>query len=190
MKGKLIAAVVSLFFAAVAFAQAPAAVSEETYSGKPVVSCPRPIVLDIQGEKTPPTQDPSDLPANLIPLTAGSAWNQTAINKAFGDTFHFRPPGECCVWTKGTLTMEVKALQGGPAKSSTSANDGVTVYSNKVVVPPQVSPWITGVATGATKTLTFNIPASALALGKISFYVEDDTAVVWAHLHLEGCCIR
>jgi hypothetical protein len=188
MKRKLYAVVVLMFVAAVAAAQAPATTGRPP--GRPVIMCPRTIVLDIQGEKSPAVQDSSDLPANLIPLTAGSVWNQTAVNKGFAHTFHFKPEGECCVWTTGTLTMEVKALQGGPGGSPTSANDGVTVFSNKVIVPPQVSPWSAGVATGATKTLTFNIPAAALALGKVSFYVEDDTAVVWAHLHLEGCCIR
>jgi hypothetical protein len=187
---RIVIAVVTLFFIAGALAAQVPNAGEGTYPGRPVVMCPRPVSLDIQGEKSPPTQDPTDLPANLIPLTAGSIWNQTAINKGFANTFHFRPPGECCVWTKGTLTMKVKALQGGGSGSPTSANDGVTVFSNKVIVPPQVSPWSSGVATGATKTLTFNIPTSALALGKVSCYVEDDTAVVWAHLHLEGCCIR
>jgi len=187
MKQKLFAVVVLTFVAAVAAAQ-PA--TDGRGPVKPAMLCPRPVVIDIQGEKTPPVQDPTDLPANLIPLTAGSVWNQTAINKGFAHTFHFKPQGECCIWTTATLTMEVKALQGGPPKSATSANDGVTVFSNKVEVPSGVAPWIGGVATGATKTLTFNIPASALALGKVSFYVEDDTAVVWAHLHLEECCIR
>ncbi|HEX7191141.1 MAG TPA: hypothetical protein VF381_06155 [Thermoanaerobaculia bacterium] len=182
MKRKLIAVVLCVL--------ATAAVAQERVPVQPPVFCPHPIVLDIQGEKSPPTQDPADLPASIIPLTAGSVWNQTAINKSFADTFHFKLPGECCVWTKGTLTIEVKALQGGPAGSSTSANDGVTVFSNKVMIPPQASPWSAGVATGATKTLTFNIPAPALAHGEVSFYVEDDTAVVWAHLHLEGCCIH
>lgn len=189
MKGKLIAIVVSMFVAAIAAAQIAVPVPKNDQE-IPRVLCPHPIVLDIQGEKSAPTQDPADLPANLIPLTAGSQWNQTAINKSFADTFHFPMEKQCCAWTKGTLTIEVKALQTGAAGTSTSANDGVTVYSNKVIVPPQVSPWSSGVTAGATKTLTWNVPASALALGRISFYVEDDTAVVWAHLHLEGCCIR
>jgi len=189
MKRKLIAVVVSMLVAAVAAAQerVPVPIADHNV---PSVLCPHPIVQDIKGEASLPTQDPSDLPASLIPLTAHSVWSQTVINKAFAHTFHFRPQGECCVWTSGTLTMEVKALQGGPAGSATSANDGVTVFSNQVKVPPQISPWSAGVATGATKTLTFNIPASVLAFGKVSFYVEDDTAVLWAHLHLEGCCIR
>ena len=189
MKWKLTAVVVSMFAAVVAVAQSSSRAAEETYSPRAVVMCPHPIVRDIKGEATPPTQDPTDLPANLIPLTAGSVWNQTAVNKGFADTFHFPLDEKCCVWTKGVLTIEIKALQSGPS-TATSVNDGVNVYSNKLVVPPPVTPWTTSVLAGQTKTLTFNLPASALALGKISFYVEDDTAVVWAHLHLEGCCVR
>ncbi|HEX3581770.1 MAG TPA: hypothetical protein VH087_08400 [Thermoanaerobaculia bacterium] len=188
MKRNFIAIAVSMLVAAAAAAQMPAPVPRFDPE-PPHVLCPHPIVLDIQGEKSAPAQDPTDLPAALIPLTAGSQWNQTAINKAFADTFHFPMDKQCCAWTKGTLTMQVKALQSGPS-TSTSVNDAVTVYSNKVAVPPQAVPWTTSVTAGQTKTLTFNIPASALALGKVSFYVEDDTAVVWAHLHLEGCCIR
>jgi hypothetical protein len=183
MKRNAIAVALSLLAGAAALAQVPAPLPSRG------MMCPHPTVRDIKGEISPPVQDPSDLPANLIPLTAGSTWNQTAINKGFAHTFHFKMD-VCCAWSSGTLTMEVKALQGGGAGTSSSANDGVSVFSNKVVVPPQASPWSSGVQTGATKTLTFQIPASALARDMVSFYVEDDTAVVWAHLHLEGCCIR
>ena len=192
MKRNLVAVVVSILVAAAALAQTPP-ISEATAPppglSRVAVLCPHPIVLDIQAEKSAPTQDPMDLPGNLIPITAGSVWNQTAINKGFADTIRFPMDKQCCAWTKGTLTIEVKALQSGPS-TSTSVNDGVTVFSNKLVVPPQVTPWTTTVTAGQTKTLMWNLPASALALGKISFYVEDDTAVVWAHLHVEGCCIK
>jgi len=187
---RIVIAAVTLFLAAGASAQVPAPPNggEGTYPGRPAVTCPHPITLDIQGEKSAPTPDPADLPAGAV--ATGSVWNQTAVNKHFAHTFHFKKEGECCAWTKGTLTMEVKALEGGPAKSPTSANDAVSVYSNKVLVPPEVSPWINGVSTGNTTTLTWNIPVSVLNRGEVSIYVEDDTAVVWAHLHLEECCIR
>ena len=92
--------------------------------------------------------------------------------------------------TSGTLRVNVKALQGGPRGSATSANDSISIISGGVVVSQQ-SPWYTtGVATGATATLTFTIPANILAKGEFSLYAEDDTAVVSAHLTLSGCCLK
>ena len=126
------------------------------------VPCPRPVSQVIQGASSAPTPDASDLPPNTA-LT-GYAWNQTARDKVFAHTFHFAKE-VCCLMTRGTLVVTVKALDSGPAGSATSAN-------------------------GATKVLTFTVPASALSLGRVSLLAQDDTAIVSADLRLEGCCIR
>lgn len=152
----------------------------------PLVPCPYPISQIIKGNAAPPASDPADLPPNTN--VAGSAWNQTAINQHFAHTFRF-PTKDCCAYTKGTLIVTVKALQGGPKGSPTSVNDSVNVYSAGTNVGQQ-QPWISGVTTGATTTLTFNIPQNVLNSGHLTLYVQDDTAVVSADLRLEGCCIR
>lgn len=175
----------------IALAATLAAQQEERrpFPGHP---CPHPITITIKGETQAPTPDPGAFGSTLYPLVSGSLWNQTAVNKAFGTTFHFpAPPKECCLMTKGTLVLTLKALQGGGINSPTSWNDNLVVFngSNKfynVRVWPQAS----SVATGATETLTINIPPSVLATGFFSLYVEDDTAVVRAHLTLEGCCLK
>jgi len=179
--------VVSLVFIGLLAAGSIAAQQERIAESRPVL-CPSPINVVLKGTASAPAPDPVDLPASFA--VTGSQWNQTAINKHFGHTFRFASYGkECCVITSGTLTVTVKALEGGPRGSSTSANDSVNVISHGTTVSQQ-SPWLNGVSTGATQTLTFSIPANVLATGQVSFYVQDDTAVVSADLRLEGCCIR
>jgi len=184
MKKVLIAAVMFTAFAATLAAQ------EKRVDGE--VLCPMPIHITIKGESHPPTPDPKDFGPKLAPLVAGSQWNQTAVNKAFGTTFHF-PPHEkpCCAWTRGTLVVTVKALQGGPKDSSTSGNDDLEIFSGGSAVPGfSQRIWPTGATTGQTRTITLNIPPNILAKGEFSLYVEDDTAVISADLTLEGCCLR
>jgi len=180
MKKTLIATIVLAALAAPLLAQ------EERHPGPPV-PCPHPVSVVILAGTTPPTPDQMDLGPQLYPTSVGSQWNQTAVNKHFGHTFHFAK--ECCLMTSGTLTVKIKALQGGPAKSATSANDAVNLVSNKTVVQQQ-QPWINGVSTGATTVVTFNVPASVLSRGLLSIFVQDDTAVLSAELKMTGCCIR
>ncbi len=134
----------------------------------PPVPCPHPVTLTIIGASSPPAPDPADFGPTLAPGVVGSQWNQTAINRHFGHTFHFISPGkECCLMTSGKLTIKVKALQGGSKGSSTSANDGFTLISQGVSVSGQ-APWnTTGVTTGTIATLTFNVPASVLGRGVV-----------------------
>jgi len=170
-----------------------AAAAQEGVAVAQPAPCPHPISLTINGTSTRPSVDPADVPASLVASLAGSQWNQTAVDRHFGHTFHFPAPTpgkECCLMTSGILTVKVKALQGGPPKSATSANDGINLFSHGVVFAGQ-SPWYTsGVTTGQTATLTFTIPPSVLATGEFTLYVQDDTAVLSAELKLQGCCLR
>ena len=176
--------------AVIVFAAAATALSAQE-ARIDAVPCPHPIHTVIKADQHPPTPDPADFGPKLAPLVQGSQWNQTAINKAFGTTFHFPHEGECCVWTRGTLVITIKALQGGPKGSPTSANDGIDIISGGSSVPSLGQPaWPGGATTGQTRIVTINIPANILANGKFSLYVEDDTAVLSATLTLEGCCLR
>jgi hypothetical protein len=157
------------------------------------VACPRPVTLVINGASGAPQPLNTDLGPTLYPGTVGSQWNQTAADKHFGHTFRFAAPlpgRDCCLMTWGVLTVRVKALQGGGPKSSTSANDSFNLVSNGIVIQQQ-QPWNNGgVSTGAIATLTFNVPANVLATGNVSFYAQDDSAVLTADLSLRGCCLR
>ena len=152
--------------------------------------CPHPYS---QTFKAPPPATPapvlSELPANMQSPVAGSQWNQTAINKHFAHTFRFPSERQCCLISKATLSVTIKALQGGPKDSPSSANDMVYVFAGGTVLQSQ-QPWKNGVATGTTTTLTFNFTQQQLAGGMLTIYVQDDTAVVSASLNVSGCCIR
>lgn len=153
--------------------------------------CPFPDVLRIPGG-TPPAPVLSEFPSIVRPLVGGSVWNQTAADKAFGHTFRYpvAAPNECCVITGGKLIINIKALQDGFPKGVGAANDGVNVYTGNAVVGQNSPWWLTGVTSGTTKTVTFPIPAGALTSGLLSFYVQDDTAVLSAELVIERCCLR
>ena len=176
---------------ALAALTAVAAMAQEERLPAPGVPCPRPVTITIHGASGPATPDPADLTPALVTATAGSQWNQTAVNKGFAHTFHFpAPPRECCLMTSGKLTIRVKALQGGPKASSTSANDGFTLISHGLSISGQ-APWnTTGVATGTVATLTFVVPPNVLSQGMVTIYGEDDSAVLSADLILQGCCLK
>jgi hypothetical protein len=191
----------SFFTASIVFASllvAGSAVAQNLVAGPPV-PCPHPVSLTLNAPgtpPTPPTPDPLDFAPTLTAAVTGSQWNQTAVNKAFGHTFHFPSPtnGECCLMTTGTLQVRLKCLQGGPGNSSSSGNDDIELIQNHAGVPgfsKRAWPQPAGCATGAVTTVTFsNIPASVLSTGRVSFYVEDDTAVLGAILTLHGCCLH
>jgi len=154
--------------------------------------CPHPVKISIVGESKPPTPDPADFGGTLYPLVAGSQWNQTAVNKQFGTTFHFpAPPKECCLMTRGVLVVTLKALQGGGVNSATSWNDDIVVSRGAhIIYNKRIWPQGSAVATGATTVHTITLGPGDLATGVLSLRVEDDTAVTSAHLTLEGCCLK
>jgi hypothetical protein len=182
MKKSLITNVLVLCLAA------GAAWAQEIRPSATEVTCPYPITVHLSaggsGSASPVL---SEFPANIRPLIGGSVWNQTGTDKQFGHTFRFNPlTKECCAMTSGTLTVHLKALQGGPGP--TSANDGFNVFVGGVQIGGQ-TPWTPSVVTGATTTIAIPITANHLTSGFVSFYVQDDTAVISAELDLTGCCV-
>ena len=122
-----------------------------------------------------------------------TGFNETQPNKHFAYTFQFKPgKGECCQFNEGKLTVTYKALQGGGPNSASSANDDACLVHNGAVVGTGGCPriWPGGVQTGATKPVTYSVPASVIASGHVSLYAEDDTAVVSAVLEFTGCCVE
>jgi len=169
------------------------AMAQEERRAGPQIPCPHPIVLNIKAPPpSPPTLDPADFAGAVGAAAAGSVWNQTQPNKSFGHSFHFPHPGrECCLMTKGTLIVWVKALQTGKPGSASSANDWVELIHNGQSIPGTgQQPFAGGATAGQTGMVTINVPASILATGTVSLYVQDDTAVTMAELRLEGCCLK
>ena len=191
----------SFLTASIVFASlliAGSAVAQNLVAGPPV-PCPHPVSLTLNAPgtpPTPPTPDPLDFAPTLTAAVTGSQWNQTAINKSFGHTFHFPMPNgnECCLMTTGTLQVKVKCLQSGGANTSTSGNDDIELVKAPGVpvtgFAKRIWPQPKGCVAGAVTTVTFTgIPASVLSTGRVSFFVEDDTAVLGATLTLHGCCL-
>jgi len=173
---------------------AAAAFAQEARIDPEYNRCPRPFSTVIVGENSPPAPNAAAFSAiGINPTTvSGSQWNQTQVNKAFGTTFHFPAPGkDCCLMTYGVLIVKLKALQGGGTGSSSSWNDDIVVFSGthkdgNQRIWSQTAP----VHTGDMTQLQFPLSAQTLQSGVVSLYVEDDTAVVSAHLELRGCCIK
>lgn len=70
--------------------------------------CPFPFVQHIAGGTGASTIVPTEFPASVRPAIAGSVWNQTHWDKAFGHTFRFEPKrSDCCALTGGILTIKI-----------------------------------------------------------------------------------
>lgn len=160
---------------------------------RPNAPCPHPYSQTLTGGPGGASSPvAAEFPANLQGPIAGSVWSQTQADKHFAHTFRLSGSGECCIATSATLQVTLKALVGGGVGSPTAVNDAVHVFSGGTVVQGlSQQPWLsTGVANGATTTVTIQIPANVLATGLVSFYVQDDAAVTNATLTVSGCCLK
>lgn len=137
----------------------------------------------------PASPDSSQFRPDMNALIAGgSTFGHTQVNKSFGHTFKFRPLSECCVYTSGTLTVNIKALNSGAPGTSTAANDTVSHVGAGGATLGSNSPWSAppGAVAGTLKTVTFPVTSTEITNGMVSFFVQDDTAVVSATLTLGG----
>jgi hypothetical protein len=128
-----------------------------------------------------------------FPASCGTAWEPdfggSTVNRCFRQTFTWKPPGPQCTCLSGTLTLHYKALQGGAAGSSSSANDTVAIYSGGSVVPGTSQALYSGnVTTGQTGTKTIQVSCNILKNDRLSFLVQDDTSVTSASLQVVYCC--
>lgn len=180
-----IALLVVLMTAGLATAQEPGIAAAPMADSR--MLCPFPFVQHIPGGSGASTILATEFPASIRPAIAGSMWNQTHWDRAFGHTFRFEPKrGDCCALTGAILTIKIKALVGGAGP--TSANDAINVYVGGVVKAAR-TPWTAGVHTGDLQTVTIPLTAADLSTGLVSIYVEDDTAVLSADLELDWCCL-
>lgn len=154
------------------------------------VACPSPMHVSLKANgPSASTPFAADFPASLQAPSA--TFGQTAANHVLRHTFTWKPAGECCQYISGTLVLQYKALQGGPAGSSTSANDMVGIYSNGAGVSGAGKNLYTGaVTTGQSGTVTIALTPAMLANNRLSFAVEDDTSVTQASIDVIGCCVN
>jgi hypothetical protein len=157
----------------------------------PVLVCPRgQRQQTITVTAPPPVAATPYLPD--FPSACSAGWEPnfggTTINRCFRETFTWKAPAQChCL--SAELTIHYKALQGGAAGSSTSANDDVAISSGGSVVPGTSQRLFSGnVATGQTGTKTIRLSCDWLKNDRLSFFVEDDTRVDSASLQVAYCC--
>ncbi len=159
------------------------------------VPCPAPFNTTLDAA-TPQVVN-SDFNAAQLANYQG-ALNYTGNNKAYAHTFIWKPNTCCCVITSATLTVKLKALEGGVSTTSSDCgNDlisivgfgGIGLITSERVYSSVIPPF--PVNTIVTKT--FTIQGSALnklnTEHTLSFFVENDSSVLSATLQLSGCCL-
>jgi len=153
--------------------------------------CPKTIVL-----KAPPPNTTSPH-APDFPSTPGPQWiepnfNGTQYDRHVRHTFQWDgcKKHKCCEVYKAKLVVTVKALINGQSRESPDAgNDSISIWKNGSVLHWQYL-YNTPVTAGTVKTLTIPVQPSWLDGCRLSFQVQDDSAVVDAKLVATGCCVN
>jgi hypothetical protein len=101
----------------------------------------------------------------------------------------WRPKGDCCQNVSGSLTVRYRALSGGAAGTSSSANDSMALFYNGTNVGGQML-YSGAVTTGQVGTRTFALTPAMLANYRVSFLVQDDSTVISATLRVDACCVN
>jgi hypothetical protein len=183
-----VVAVAVVFSAATAFTAHRASGQART-----TIPCPIPMSINQTAQApSPATPFAADFPPPPPPGTGiEPKFGGNKINMWFEHTFTWKPPTDCCQLVKGALCLEYKALQGGPAGSSTSANDAVTIMKNGVSVSGPSQPLYKGaVKTGQAGKLCIDLTPAMLAGNRLSFLLQDDSSVTRATLQFSACCVR
>ena len=159
------------------------------------MACPQPVSISLSKNSGPATPYVPDMPTVLQTggLNGGitaSTFNHTQIDKWFGHTFYFKPAeSKCCAMQAGRLTVTYRALASG-----LNVNDGSAPSVNGApyanYLPGHIWPQGNPVAAGQMTTKSYVIPPNIMATGRVSFYAQDDTAVVSATLTGSGCCLE
>jgi hypothetical protein len=161
----------------------------------PIELCPKPsrqqAINLTASAPSPATPTAADFPTSSCSAGWESNFGGTTSDRCFKHTFTWKAPGPECRCLAGELTIRYKALQGGPAGSSSSANDTVAIFSGGTVVPGTSQALYSGsgaVTTGQTGTKTIRLSCDMLRNNRLSFLVQDDTSVTSATLHIVYCC--
>ena len=98
---------------------------------------------------------------------------------------------KCCEIYKAKLVVTVKALTDGQSHESTDAgNDSISIWKNGSVQHWQYLYSPTPVTAGTIKTFTIPVQPSWLDGCRLSFQIQDDSALLDAKLVATGCCVK
>lgn len=153
-----------------------------------VDSCSNPVNIKIVKNSGPTNALASDFrPAPTI--LNNSPYNGTQPNKFFTDTLRWKMPVRTSCELKGTVTFKLKNLG-----TSLVGNDTFAIVSEGGDAIPgfsvPVGLWTSSQGAGATRTLSFPLTSGMMKLGRLSFVLQDDTAVQEVTLDIVGCCIE
>jgi len=156
------------------------------------IPCPHPMNDSlVMSTPTPYQQDFSAASWSAPRAGVGSGLD----NHQFLQTFRW-DSRTCCQVLSATLTVRLKAIDGASSRAASDAgNDALGIARNGVGVPASGTGYIWPIPSAAgatiTKTVTFNA-AQLVNLNtdsRLSFVVEDDTAVLGATLTMQRCCL-
>ena len=171
---------ISLASANSAFSQAAAP------GGREECHCSNPVNVHIVKNSGPTSPVASDFRADMRLNQQG--YNATQPNTHFADTLQWKMPASKTCELTGKLSVKLKNLG-----TSLSSNDTAGVFSGGRAVPgfsqSQGQVWSSGQGAGATRTLTYQLTGAMMHQGRLSFFVQDDTAVQEMRLDITGCCI-
>jgi len=163
---------------------------------------PRPIKLPCPDGKTvtltaviPNVVDADFTPGQLGNYTPNL--NSTQINKGYAHTFEWKPEHRCCQIVSAKLTVKMKSLSRGRSLTSSDAgNDTITIMTEGFALPGHSAKIYSNhsFSTGNPASKTWSLTGSKLntlnSLHRLSFFVQDDTAVLSATLQLKICCLK
>jgi hypothetical protein len=160
--------------------------------GHPQKPCPQTMVLQAPPPNTTTPYAPD------FPSSPGLQWiepnfNGTMPNRHVRHTFSWDGCKKriCCEVYRAKLEVTVKALQDGQSHTSPDAgNDSISIWKNGSLLHWQYIWPSNGVAAGTVQTITIPVQASWLNSCRLSFQVQDDTAVLNAKLVATGCCVK
>lgn len=161
---------------------------------KPIKTpCPNPkrIVIKIKSDYADPDEFGQIALANHV-----TSLNYANRNKFYLHTFRWKKSDKCCQVVMAKLKVRLRANQDGrPNFTADAGNDTIAIVkdggqviqpNNQAIYPSEPFPL------GTEVTVTFNLTGSELdwinTTGKLSFRVQDDTAVKWGKLELRICC--
>jgi hypothetical protein len=145
-------------------------------------SCSNPVNINIVKASGPTTPDPADfLPTHLV---NPAGYNATQPNKLFAETIRWKLPAIRTCELKGTVTYTVKNV----LNNSLQNTDSTALMSGGASIPGTSHPL--NLAPNQSQSFSYPLTSAQIHSGKISIFVQDDTAVTQVRVHIRGCCIN
>lgn len=175
-----------------------AAIAEDGFKPDSAKNVPCPHPSEVTLVLRAPSAVQADFPGAPPPVLAGL--NDPSPNKPFRHTFSWTEPKEfCCEIISARLKVGLVANRDQPENDSIGiySQNGPTgmggyIYGGSANLPGNPAP--AHVAPGTAKTIIWPINAATLATmnqnHRLSFGVQDDSAVTGADLTILACCVH